>query len=152
MSALPFTTAKPERFAQEAGLAAMLEQLLTSCRLAAQELGFEHFLLLARFPSAPDAPQPIILSGLPPGWERLYNHHRWIAIDPILKRALTATVPFTSEELDWDLSQHPMRCAASMHGLDHAAVVPLRGPRGEVGFMSFARHAPIPQEAHERNA
>lgn len=131
-----------------------LNQVATSCRLATRELGFEFFLLLVRFPDAGDAPLQIVISGLPSEWDRLYDHHQWATVDPLIARALTATVPFSSDEVEWSTSSsiEAMRAAMHLHGLEHIVTIPLRGPAAEIGLMNFVRRNPIPAGAEPRNA
>jgi DNA-binding CsgD family transcriptional regulator len=130
-----------------------LRQIATSCRLAARELGFESFLLLARFPDASESPVQIVISGLPTEWDRLYDHYQWASIDPLITRAMTTAVPFSSDEVDWQANPRTaaMLGALRLHGLDQLITIPLRGPTAEVGLMSFFRHEALPGDAQQRN-
>lgn len=116
-----------------------LNEISTSCRLAAAELGFRFFLLLVRFPASLDIPLQIVISGLPQEWDRLYDHFQWSLIDPSVRKAATSTVPFTTDEIDWcsDDRAKALRSAMQMHGLDAGLTVPLHGPSAERGVMTF---------------
>ncbi len=131
-----------------------LTDVATSCRLATRELGFEYFLLLIRFPGSGIEPLQVVISGLPSEWDRLYDHYQWATIDPLIEKAITTTVPFTSDEVNWSAAPRveAMRAALHLHGLDHIVTVPLRGPVAEIGLMNFVRSETLPAAADSRNA
>lgn len=144
-------SAELERLLREAK---NLGDLAAACHLLARALGFEFFLLAARFPQAVDAPVQVVISGLPRAWDEIYDHRRWLLSDPMFARAMISTAPFCSDDIDWDATPQfrAMRVESRAHHLDHALVVPLHGPLFEAGLMSLARAEPLAADAGEKNA
>jgi LuxR family quorum-sensing transcriptional regulator LasR len=130
-----------------------LKDIATSCRLAARELGFRHFLLLVRLPASIDIPLQIVISGMPQEWDRLYDHLNWSTSDPLIRKAASSTVPFSCDEVDWSTEQRTaaMRAAMQMHGLERGITIPLHGPSAEKGVMSLFGPTVSPVGAKQRN-
>ncbi len=129
-----------------------IPQVAAACRKAAQALGFEHFIFGFRTPISLTHPCQFILSGYPRAWREHYDKNSYLAIDPVITRALSTILPFDWEELD----QSDPRVAqlfreAAEHGLRYGFSVPVHGGHGEGGVLSLARaQSPLPEALGER--
>jgi DNA-binding CsgD family transcriptional regulator len=129
-----------------------IAQVATACRQVAQALGFEHFIFGFRTPISLTRPCQFILSGYPRAWREHYDKNSYLAIDPVITRALTTILPFSWDELDkGDPRVAQLFEEAAGHGLVHGFSVPVHGGHGEGGVLSLARpQPPLPQDADER--
>lgn len=129
-----------------------LPQIAAACRGFARELGFEHFIFGFRTPISLTHPCQFILSGYPRAWREHYDKHSYLAIDPVITRALTTILPFSWEELDKsDPRVARLFDEAAEHGLRHGFSVPVHGGHGEGGVLSLARPQPaLPAALGER--
>jgi len=132
--------------------ASNVAQVESACRQVAQALGFEHFIFGFRTPISLTHPCQFILSGYPRAWREHYDKNSYLAIDPVITRALTTILPFSWDELDkGDPRVARLFEEAAQHGLCHGFSVPVHGGHGEGGVLSLARpQPPLPQEAGER--
>ena len=71
-----------------------------ACQRVAAALGFEHFIYGFRAPISLTHPCQFILSGYPRAWREHYDTHSYLAIDPVVTRALGTVLPFAWDELD----------------------------------------------------
>ena len=123
-----------------------------ACRQVAAALGFEHFIYAFRAPISLTHPCQFILSGYPRGWREHYDRNSYLAIDPVIGRALSTVLPFTWDELDkTDPAVARLFEEAAGYGLRHGVSVPVHGAHGEGGVLSLARERPeLPVARPER--
>ena len=129
-----------------------IPEVATATRRFAHTLGFEHFIFGFRTPISLTRPCQFILSGYPRAWREHYDRNSYLAIDPVITRALTTILPFDWEELDkGDPRVAQLFREAAEHGLRHGFSVPVHGGHGEGGVLSLARaQPPLPQALAER--
>lgn len=129
-----------------------LPRIAAACRGFVQALGFEHFIFGFRTPISLTHPCQFILSGYPRAWREHYDRNSYLAIDPVIARALGSILPFSWDELDRsDPRVAQLFREAAEHGLRHGFSVPVHGGRGEGGVLSLARpQPPLPEALHER--
>jgi len=129
-----------------------LAEVAAACRHVAASLGFEHFIYGFRTPISLTHPCQFILSGYPRAWREHYDRNSYLAIDPVITRALSTILPFAWDELDKsDPAVARLFSEAAEFGLCHGFSVPVHGGRGEGGVLSLARaQPPLPEEAGER--
>lgn len=129
-----------------------IPQVADACRRVAQTLAFEHFIYAFRAPISLTHPCQFILSGYPRAWREHYDRNRYLAIDPVVMRALGTVLPFSWDELDKsDPAVARLFREAAEHGLRHGFSVPVHGAHGEGGVLSLARAgAPLPARVGER--
>jgi DNA-binding CsgD family transcriptional regulator len=139
-------------FTAEIESAPGLPQVADACRDFARSLGFEHFIFGFRTPISLTHPCQFILSGFPRAWREHYDKHSYLAIDPVITRALSSILPFAWDELDkTDPRVAQLFREAAEHGLAHGFSVPVHGGRGEGGVLSLARpQPPLPASPLER--
>lgn len=114
-----------------------------ACRQVAAALGFEHFIYAFRAPVSLSQPCQFILSGYPRAWREHYDRNRYLAIDPVVTRALGTVLPFTWDEIDQsDPAVARLFSEAAEFGLRHGFSVPVHGAHGEGGVLSLARAQP----------
>jgi len=129
-----------------------IPQVAAACRNVAQGLGFEHFIFGFRTPISLTHPCQFILSGYPRAWREHYDRNSYLAIDPVITRALGTILPFDWEELDKsDPRVAQLFKEAAEHGLRYGFSVPVHGGHGEGGVLSLARaQPPLPEALAER--
>ena len=129
-----------------------IPDVAAACRSAAQALGFEHFIFGFRTPISLTHPCQFILSGYPRAWREHYDRNSYLAIDPVIARALGTILPFDWEELDKsDPRVAQLFREAAEHGLRYGFSVPVHGGHGEGGVLSLARAQPaLPAALGER--
>ncbi len=129
-----------------------IPEVAAAARRFAQSLGFEHFIFGFRTPISLTHPCQFILSGYPRAWREHYDRNSYLAIDPVITRALTTILPFDWEELDKsDPRVAQLFREAAEHGLRYGFSVPVHGGHGEGGVLSLARaQPPLPEALAER--
>ena len=129
-----------------------IPQVAAVARQFAHQLGFEHFIFGFRTPISLTRPCQFILSGYPRAWREQYDKNSYLAIDPVITRALSSILPFDWEELDKsDPRVAQLFEEAAAHGLRYGFSVPVHGGHGEGGVLSLARpQPPLPQALAER--
>lgn len=134
------------------GLPAGTDDLARIGRRLARHVGFSYFLFAMRIPIPPEDPQQLIWHSYPPAWIARYNDAGYIAIDPVLHRSLRSPAPFFWDEISYERSSlGPFLAESRGHGLVHGLTVPLAGPAGSVGLLSFARAQPaVPDDPEVR--
>lgn len=147
-------SANPEIAALTAAIesAPDIPEVAEACRSVARGLGFEHFIFGFRTPISLTQPCQFILSGYPRAWREHYDRNSYLAIDPVIARALGTIMPFAWDELDRsDPRVAQLFREAAEHGLCHGFSVPVHGGHGEGGVLSLARAAPpLPEALAER--
>ena len=129
-----------------------IPEIAAAARKFAHSLGFEHFIFGFRTPISLTRPCQFILSGYPRAWREQYDKNSYLAIDPVITRALTTILPFDWEELDKsDPRVAQLFREAAEHGLRYGFSVPVHGGHGEGGVLSLARaQPPLPEALAER--
>jgi DNA-binding CsgD family transcriptional regulator len=129
-----------------------IPEVAAIARQFAHQLGFEHFIFGFRTPISLTHPTQFILSGYPRAWREQYDKNSYLAIDPVITRALCSILPFDWEELDKsDPRVAQLFEEAAAHGLRHGFSVPVHGGHGEGGVLSLARpQPPLPTALAER--
>lgn len=129
-----------------------IPQVAEACRRVAESLGFEHFIYGFRAPISLTHPCQFILSGYPRAWREHYDRNRYLAIDPVIIRALGTVLPFAWDELDrGDPAVARLFDEAAAFGLRHGFSVPVHGAHGEGGVLSLARaQVALPAAVGER--
>lgn len=116
------------------------EEWLNSVLQLGHDYGFEQ-TLIALAPGLPITLGDFFLRGnVSARWLEIYNHRRFINIDPALAHCITRSTPvlwgpriFTSNE------QKAICKAASRFGLRSGITLPFHGANGEVGVLCLAR-------------
>lgn len=128
-----------------------IPQVAQACRGVAAALGFAHFIYGFRAPISLTHPCQFILSGYPPAWREHYDRNSYLAVDPVITRALGTVLPFAWDELDRsDPQVARLFREAATFGLRHGFSVPVHGAHGEGGVLSLARAEPLPAGARVR--
>ena len=129
-----------------------IPEVAKAARRFAHQLGFEHCIFGFRTPISLTRPCQFILSGYPRAWREHYDKNSYLAIDPVIARALTTILPFDWEELDKsDARVAQLFREAAEHGLRYGFSVPVHGGHGEGGVLSLARaQQPLPKGLAER--
>jgi DNA-binding CsgD family transcriptional regulator len=129
-----------------------IPEVAAAARKFAHTLGFEHFIFGFRTPISLTHPTQFILSGYPRAWREHYDRNSYLAIDPVITRALGSILPFDWEELDkGDPRVAQLFREAAEHGLRYGFSVPVHGGHGEGGVLSLARpQPPLPDALAER--
>ena len=129
-----------------------IPDVAAAARRFARSLGFEHFIFGYRTPISLTHPTQFILSGYPRAWREQYDKNSYLAIDPVIARALGTILPFDWEELDkGDPRVAQLFREAAEHGLRYGFSVPVHGGHGEGGVLSLARaQPPLPEALAER--
>ncbi len=139
-------------------LEAILEQaqhpndLVRACRLVSSGLGFDFYVFGIRIPQMKEDRQ-IVLSGLPPSWNQVYDDRKYMLVDPLILMSMSRSTPFAWDQVDWQASARvaEMRAESYRHGLDFGMTVPLHGPTSSLGVFNLARpHQPIPVNPADR--
>jgi DNA-binding CsgD family transcriptional regulator len=129
-----------------------IPEIAAAARKFAHTLGFEHFIFGFRTPISLTHPTQFILSGYPRAWREHYDKNSYLAIDPVITRALGTILPFDWEELDKsDPRVAQLFREAAEYGLRYGFSVPVHGGHGEGGVLSLARaQPPLPVALAER--
>jgi len=91
-----------------------------------------------------------VKSNYDPEWRRKYDQNNLANIDPTVSHCVMHTAPIMwSPELFCTREQKRLYEAASSHGLRSGICLPIHGPRGEVGLLSFINDEP-PEAALQR--
>lgn len=131
-------------------LSALLEnsdsvpELFDALKAFSQARGFDKFFYGVRVPVSLTKPVHFSLSGFPKAWRKHYDDAGYIRVDPVVRHALSSSVPIFWDEIRRDdgLVQKFFE-EAEHHGLSHGISAPVCGRRGEVGVLSLSREEPI---------
>lgn len=118
---------------------------------AAGSLGFGQFLFGMRLPVPLTQPSQLILSGYSPTWRARYDEQGYMAIDPVLQRAMASTLPVAWDRIE---SRAPLAAQmfdeAAQEGLQHGLTLPVHGSHGEFSLLSLAGPDALPHTAQAR--
>ena len=139
------------RFAERADRAASPQALF---ELLAEEAGRYAFEYIAygqlgqRSGVDPALPYPAVMLNYPPDWQSYYAARRYQHVDPVVTFAPLTAKPFAWADLlatrQLDPHQRRVFADAEAFGLRDGVSVPLHGPGGRVGMLSFAASKPAP--------
>jgi len=84
-----------------------------------------------------------IQTNYPAKWRERYDAERMAYIDPIISHCLQSTLPLIWQpELFRSQAQRALYDDACAHGLRAGVTLPIHGPSGEFGILSFGGNAP----------
>lgn len=106
------------------------------------ESNLKHFSYVAVSPLAAQNSKPHILHNYSPEWERCYWENNFLEIDPVLKLGFKSLMP-----LDWrsvrqiSATNNDFFNQANELGVGNVGItIPIRGPNGDKGILSFSTH------------
>lgn len=110
------------------------------CRDHGSELGFESFIYALRVPDSFADAHVIQVKGYPDDWLDRYWREQYFAIDPVIAHCTKKLLPIAWHELTPGSlpASRRMMNEAGEFGLRSGVSVPVHGPRGELGILSFA--------------
>jgi LuxR family transcriptional regulator, quorum-sensing system regulator LasR len=116
----------------------------------AAELGFDQ-VLCGIATSRPRSLEDIFIGGnYSSEWMSYYNANGLLAIDPIVRHCGSSNLPVVWRPQTFaGVAERAMYEEASSHGIRSGISLPVHGPKGEAGVISFTRDAP-PDAAFER--
>lgn len=106
---------------------------------AVRRLGVQRFAYLGiRLPRSGSS-APIIITNYPDAWTLRYRDQNYAAIDPVLLQAPRSVLPFgwRSAGLIQTRPQRQFLGEAAEFGLRSGLTVPIHGPDGELGLVSY---------------
>ena len=129
-----------ERLQEFAG-ASTEEELIELCRFHAAELGFESFIYALRVGSISTGSRVIQVKGYPASWLDRYWAESYFAVDPVVGYCSHHVLPIDWAKLTPRISaaSRRMMSEATEFGLCSGISMPVHGPHGELGILSFAR-------------
>lgn len=110
-------------------------------RAMADRLGYTSFIYALRIPTTFAESRVVQISGYPDAWLRRYWDKSYYAIDPVIDYCSHHVLPVQWDRLVPRMSaagRRMMREAGDFH-LQSGVSMPVHGPRGELGILSFAR-------------
>lgn len=112
----------------------------------ANALGFDTFIYALRFPTTFAEARVAQVKGYPESWLDRYWDRGYFAIDPVIDYASHHALPIQWQDLTPRMSAvgRRMMGEAGEFGLRSGVSVPVHGPHGELGILSFARRAARP--------
>ncbi|MFP5393744.1 MAG: helix-turn-helix transcriptional regulator, partial [Gammaproteobacteria bacterium] len=103
------------------------------------ELGFDKVLYGAVPSRHARLEEPFVQSNYSPEWRAHYDEQRLAYIDPTVAHSLHSAMPFIwRPEAFCTLEQQAMYEEARSHGIRSGITLPVHGPNGEFGVLSFA--------------
>jgi LuxR family quorum-sensing transcriptional regulator LasR len=109
----------------------------------AREQGFEQ-VLYGMVPSRhAKLENAFLMSNYSPAWRERYDANRLAYVDPTVSHCLTSSVPIVwAPETFGGPAQRALYEEACGHGIRVGVTLPIHGPGGEFGVLSFASSAP----------
>lgn len=125
------------------------EELFSSLVTQAAHFGFEYCSYTMRAPVSlisQDTPEFIFLNNYPEAWKTLYQEQKLFEVDPIIKQAQRAFMPFLWSKELLKQSQEFKR-AARLHGFRFGWVHPFHSKTRAMGIFALVRsERPVTQE------
>lgn len=117
------------------------ERLTELCRSFCHELGFESFIYALRAPTSFSDAHVVQISGYPEPWLDRYWDKGYFALDPVIEYCSHHVLPIAWEQLvpRSSAANRQVMNEASEFGLRSGISMPMHGPHGELGIMSFAQ-------------
>ena len=119
----------------------------------ARKLGFDR--VLYRVVASRDAPfeSAFLRSNYSESWRERYDRNGFAYVDPTVSHSLLSSLPLVWEPGAFASSQQQtLYEEARMHGLRSGVTLPVHGPQGEFGVLSFASDARADAEARRAAA
>ena len=110
------------------------------CWEYAANLGFGSFIYALRLPTSFAESRVVQIRGYPEAWLDRYWERGYYAIDPVIAYCSRHTLPVAWHALTPETSRANRRVMneATEFGLRSGVSMPMHGPRGELGILSFA--------------
>lgn len=117
-----------------------MEQLKTLTELFCKQLGFDHFVYALRVPTQLSDARLILIDGYPASWVAHYFAQSYYDADPVMAYCAKNVLPIEWHKLPLDKESASARMMqdAAQFGLKSGVTMPLHGPNGELGILSFS--------------
>lgn len=119
-----------------------LEDVQAVCHRVAEELGFDGFVYGIKIPKSFMESETVIVNGYNRAWWERYDSAGYLNIDPTIAHCAKSNLPLIWDEVEKFESKNSITSAFMAEsrdfGLRSGLSVPLHGPRGEFGMLSFA--------------
>ena len=113
----------------------------------ARQLGFDQVLYGMVGSRHAQFERAFLRSNYSPAWREHYDAERLAYVDPTVGHCLTSTLPIVWEPATFgSQAGHELYEEACAHGIRTGVTLPVHGPNGEFGVLSFASDAPPDQE------
>lgn len=120
-------------------------------RALSQQMSFDHFRLGLISPSSIQRPEVRIFNGCPAQWVQAYDAQHFFAVDPVVRKGMTQSMPFLWVSLinecceQQDTTGVEVMLQAHEAGLRDGITFPWHGANGHVGLLSFITRTPRPE-------
>lgn len=103
------------------------------------QLGFDHFIYALRMPTRLSDARLIMIDGYPASWVAHYFAQSYYDVDPVMSYCADNVLPIEWHKLDLQTGSASARMMedAARFGLKSGVTMPLHGPNGELGILSF---------------
>lgn len=117
------------------------EAIARLARAHAEELGYSSFIYAMRIPTAFAESRVVQIKGYPESWLERYWDESYYAVDPVIDYCSHHVSPVQWQRLVPRMSATARRMMgeAGEFGLRSGISMPVHGPHGELGILSFAR-------------
>ncbi|MBX3221873.1 MAG: LuxR family transcriptional regulator [Labilithrix sp.] len=121
--------------------AASPEAIAGLTRAIADDLGYPSFIYALRFPTMFAEARVVQIKGYPDAWLERYWDESYYAVDPVIDYCSHHVLPVHWDRLVPRMSAAGRRMMgeAGEFGLRSGVSMPVHGPHGELGILSFAR-------------
>lgn len=120
--------------------ASTTDTLRLLCRRQVRALGFDYFEVRALRRDSIDAASRITLEDLPTQWTHRYKTENLEKHDPVLRTAMTSSIPFFWDELKPKLREEQyVLQIAKRHRLTTGLTIPIKQQEGWDAFLSVSR-------------
>lgn len=129
-----------------------MQAIEASLRALCVRMEVDFFRLMIVLPSAIQRPDIRVIEGGPDEWGRRYRAQDFWAVDPIVRKGMTQSIPILWADLITECAdQQDSDGAAVMRearqcGLRDGITFPWHGPSGQVGLLSLATRQVRPEE------
>lgn len=120
--------------------ASSMEALKTLTERYCKHLGFDHFVYALRIPTQLSDARLIMIDGYPAAWVAHYFAQSYYDVDPVMAYCAENVMPIEWHKLPLDKESASARMMqdAAKFGLKSGVTMPLHGPNGELGILSFS--------------
>ncbi|CAG1020132.1 Transcriptional activator protein LuxR [Methylococcales bacterium] len=124
--------------------ASSIEEITELCRFHCQHLGFDAFVYALRIPTNFADSKLVLIKGYPEPWLEHYFTNAYYDIDPIIAYCSKYVTPIQWDDLTKSISSQSIQMMneAGEFGLKAGITMPMHGPHGELGILSFALNRP----------
>lgn len=117
-------------------------QLVRRALREARVYGLDYVAANGTYDMANPEEGDILHAGLPADWTGYYLDNGYLSLDPALKQCRSATLPFQWREIisanDLSSAERQVMLEAREANLNNGLIVPIHGPDGYGGFVSYA--------------